>query len=206
VKKILLSGIWFLTTLLTFIIAFSILSKTGNTKIVDLSQNLIYQESRSTNRYQAYSSLPADNQSFKTVLGTSDARPEMIRQYLQKFKSPLEIHYTDILSASEQYKTSEIPDLWRYIVAIAQCESNLGHKIPEGSYNAWGLGIPTGAKKGLEFASWTEAINTEAKFLRKLIDKGLFSPEEWGPIYAPPSASNGGSWAKCVREFLLDLQ
>lgn len=158
------------------------------------------------NLYQVYSSLPQTVESFQTAINTSDARPEIIRQYLQKFHSPLEPYFQEILAASEIYSTRETPDIWRYIVSIAQCESNLGHKIPEASHNAWGLGIPTGASSGMAFSGWAEGINAEAKFLRNLIDRGLYTPEEWGPIYAPPSAQNGGSWAKCVREFLPDLE
>lgn len=155
--------------------------------------------------YQVYSSIPENMENSKVEIEKKSAEEDIIKIYLEKYKSPFKDHSRDILEISHKYKTEQVPDLWRYIVSIAQCESNLGHKIPEGSFNAWGLGVFTGAKSGMAFNNWPEGIEAEAKFLRKLIDKGLLTPEQWGPIYAPPSASNGGSWAKCVREFLPDL-
>ena len=163
------------------------------------------QDGRLKELYQVYASLPQTIDTFQTTIQATDARSEIARQYLQKYKSPLAPYADVIVAISEQYKTDKVNDLWRYIIAIAQCESNLGTKIPQGSYNAWGLGIPTGAKNGLSFNSWPEGINSSAKFLRKLIDRNLLTPEEWAPIYAPPSVQNGGSWEKCVHHFLDGL-
>ena len=157
------------------------------------------------NSNQIYASLPQRVDSFTDRIVSSDARPEIARIYLAKYNSPFALYAEDLVGIADKYSTEKVADLWKYIIAIAQCESNLGTKIPANSYNAWGLGIVTGASSGLSFNNWLEGIEYEAIFLKKLIDKNLFTPEEWGPIYAPPSALNGGSWAKCVHHFLEEI-
>lgn len=204
-KKIILLNLWFLVMLLDFFLL---------TKVINISQLVTNQKKSNNNLYygysnnnfsQIYASLPQSLVSYSDHIITADARPEIARVYLSRYNSPLTPHALDIVSISDTYKTDQVPNLWQHVIAIAQCESNLGVKIPQDSFNAWGLGIVTGAKSGLVFHDWPEAIEYEAKFLRKLIDRNLLTPEEWGPIYAPPSVQNGGSWAKCVRHFLDEL-
>lgn len=202
-KNILAVYLWFLTTTATFTLGIYTLHFISQKQ---KAPSVITKEIDSQNFYQIYASLPPSIDVFQATIIAVDSRPELIRQYLERFNSPLAPFAKDIITASNLYKTKEVDDLWRYIIAIAQCESNLGKKIPEGSYNAWGLGIPTGAKSGLVFNNWPKAINYTAKFLKKLTDSGAVTVEEWGSIYAPPSVQNGGSWAKCVRHFANELQ
>ena len=87
------------------------------------------------------------------------------------------------------------------ILAIAQCETNLGKKSPENCFNAFGLGI-YGDKK-LCFENWDEGFRFIAKTLRhKYHDQGLNTPEEIMTKYCPASIEKAdGHWAKCVNRF-----
>lgn len=208
VKKFLLFlPIWLIFILITYILCFKTMFYLTKTKEMSTLVDITVREMVPKNLYQVYASLPQTLESFEGAIQTKDARPEIVKQYLTKYNSPLAPFSEEIVKTGDEYKNEKVDDLWKYIVVIAQCESNLGTKIPEGSNNAWGLGIPTGAKKGLTYEAWPDGIKAVSKFLNKLmLEKNLYTPEEWGPIYAPPSAKNGGSWAKCVRHFLDDLQ
>jgi len=203
VKRLFIFSSWLIISFVSFSLSFLALYNIANNKYITKAN---VEELATPNYYQVYASLPPTAETFDTDIKIVDAKADLIRLYLLRHNSPLAPFSDKIISISEQYDNDKVPDLWRYIVAIAQCESNLGKKIPEGSYNAWGLGIPTGAKKGMEFEDWEAGITSSAKFLKKLMDRGLYSAEEWGPIYAPPSVQNGGSWAKCVNEFLSELK
>lgn len=154
------------------------------------------------NHYSGFALVPE-------VLGAStsnyiaaDARAEILRQYLRRFLSPLEPYADLIVSTADSYGLD-----FNIIVAIAQCESNLCKNTPAESNNCWGYGIPTGAKSGTNFRDLSHGIESVAKLLYKYKTQyGAVIPEQIGPIYAPPSATNGGSWAKCVKYFLEELK
>ena len=80
--------------------------------------------------------LPYFDQQIQTSIKTADARPEIIRQYLNQYESPLEPYSDLIVELSDQYNFD-----YRWLVAIAQQESGLCLHIPENSYNCWGWGI-----------------------------------------------------------------
>lgn len=127
----------------------------------------------------------------------ADARPMLIKKYLEKYESPL-VPYSDLIfELSEQYGYE-----YYWIVAIAQKESNLCKKIPEESYNCWGYGIH---KKGtLKFENYEIALRSYAKYLKvEYFDKGLNTPELIMKKYCP---SSDGAWARGVRQFIGDLQ
>ncbi len=149
------------------------------------------------NSSQYYAALP---ETTGEVLGeaiTQDARPIIIKKYLEKYDSPLLPYAQDLLNASEKYDVD-----YRLIVAIAQCESNLCKKAPAGSFNCWGF--ENGETK---FLSWQQAFEQVAKTLReRYLNQGLTTPEEIMPKYAPPSVEKGGPWAKCVTQFMEDLE
>jgi len=146
---------------------------------------------------QFYAALPEKT---GEVLGTiikEDARPVIIQKYLAKYNSPLLPYAQDLFNASEKYGVD-----YRLIVAIAQCESNLCKKSPPGSFNCWGF--ENGETK---FLSWQQAFDQVAKTLKeRYIDQGLTTPEQIMPKYAPPSVEKGGPWAKCVNQFMEDLE
>lgn len=131
-----------------------------------------------------------------TVAG-ADARPILIRRYLEKYNSPLAPYSDLIFQLSEDYGYE-----YYWIVAIAQQESNLCKKIPEDSHNCWGYGIH---KKGtLKFDNYELALKSYAEYLkRQYFDKGLNTPELIMKKYCP---SSNGSWAKGVNQFIEELK
>jgi len=162
---------------------------------VTQAKNPVVESFRTSGQY--YAALP---ETTGEVLGTAveeDARPVIIQKYLEKYDSPLLPYAQDLFNASEKYGVD-----YRLIVAIAQCESNLCKKSPEGSFNCWGF--ENGETK---FLSWQQAFDQVAKTLKeKYLDQGLTTPEQIMPKYAPPSVEKGGPWAKCVTQFMEDLE
>lgn len=145
---------------------------------------------------QYFSALPPDIGSVSYTVTTQDARPILIQKYLEKYKSPL-LPYADyIFQVSQEYGLDH-----GIIIAIAQCESNVCKRIPEGSYNCWGF--ENGATR---FNSWEHAIRRVAQTLKeRYYDYGLITPDQIMPKYAPPSVEKGGPWARCVNRFLGEL-
>ena len=131
----------------------------------------------------------------KVVSG--DARPLIIKRYLEKYKSPL-VPYANLI-----YELSETYDFEYYwIVAIAQQESNLCKKIPENSYNCWGYGIHS--KGTLRFESYEVALKSFAEYLdREYFKKGLDTAELIMRKYNPNS---NGSWAFGVNQFIKEME
>lgn len=143
-----------------------------------------------------YASLPNSTDNIKTEIFVADARPEIIRQYLAKYDSPL-LPYSDMLVRVADENGFD----FRWMVAIAQQESNLCKKIPENSYNCWGWGIY--GDKVTRFASYEDAIRRIApqlkdKFLVKTLD-----PHQVMETYTPPS---DGSWAFGVKQFMAEME
>lgn len=131
-----------------------------------------------------------------TVSG-ADARPMLIKNYLEKYNSPMAPYSDLIFQISEDYGFE-----YYWIVAIAQQESNLCKKAPEDSHNCWGYGIH---KKGtLKFDNYEIAIKSYAEYLkREYFDKGLNTPELIMKKYCP---SSNGSWANGVNQFIEELK
>ena len=146
---------------------------------------------------ELYSALPSAVGSIGQAIATGDARPVIIKQYLEKHQSPVAPYADTIFQASEKWGLD-----YRLMVAIAQCESNLCKKIPAGSYNCWGF-----ENGDTHFNSWEQAFDRVAQTLKEdYIDQGLVTPEQIMPKYAPPSVEKGGPWAKCVNQFLQELE
>ncbi|OGG07610.1 hypothetical protein A2699_02135 [Candidatus Gottesmanbacteria bacterium RIFCSPHIGHO2_01_FULL_43_15] len=200
-RKLLLVIVWTPATLMSLILVSLLLL---NYSRVKAGKSLLVMETRSMlpkNGYEFYAALPQVLGSFTTAIAKEDARPEIIRQFLRKHDSPLEPFAPLMVEVAD----SENID-FRLIPAIGMCESNLGKKIPADSYNAWGYMVFTGQKQGASFTDWSEAIKVMAHFLSsKFYAQGLTTPEEMGPIYAPPSVNTDNSWAKCTRKFMDEL-
>lgn len=145
-----------------------------------------------------FAALPSFDQNMKTSLKIEDARPEIIKQYLKKYNSPLEPHAQLIVDLSDQYDFD-----YRWMVAIAQQESNLCKHIPEDSHNCWGWGIY--GDKVTKFDSYEEAIRRIAPQFVKIFLKGDHTREPMTVMktYTPPS---DGSWAKGVSTFFGHLE
>lgn len=141
--------------------------------------------------------LPGTSGIEPQILGVKidDLRPIKIQNFLKG--TPL-VSYSDyMVEMSDKYGID-----YRFIPAIAMKESGAGRAIPEGSFNAWGF-----ENGRTRFASWESAIEAVAKTLRyRYIDKGLTTPDEIMPVYAPPAMENGGGWATAVNDYLAKME
>ncbi|MFH1840769.1 MAG: hypothetical protein ABH807_01270 [Candidatus Shapirobacteria bacterium] len=146
---------------------------------------------------QVYAALPENSIRVNNFWQTADARPLIIRKYLERYDSPLKPYADLIVKASDENRLD-----WRLLVAIAQQESNLGKKIPENSYNAWGWGVHS--RGTLRFTSWEEGIVGVANGLKeRYVDEGFTTADEIMAKYCPLS---NGSWASGVNQFLEELE
>jgi len=145
----------------------------------------------------AYAALPTNQNNFSVSINETDGRVEKIRQFLQKYDSPLEPYAQDIVAAASEYGLD-----YRLIPAIAMQESNLCRKIPKDSNNCWGFGIYGG--KVHKFSDYKEGIYAVSKTLgTKYKDKGLVTPEQIMTMWTP---SSNGSWAFSVNHFMDRLE
>lgn len=145
-----------------------------------------------------FASLPAQTSQVQASVKTADARPEIIRQYLEKYNSPLVPHADLLVQVADKYDFD-----YRWMVAIAQQESNLCKKIPYESYNCWGWGIY--GDKVTRFDSYEQAIIKIAPQFKEIFLKGMHTedPHQVMETYTPPSQ---GSWANGVLQFFNDLE
>lgn len=126
----------------------------------------------------------------------ADARPILIKKYLERYNSPLVPYSNLIFEVSQTYN---FPYYW--IVAIAQQESNLCKKVPSESHNCWGYGINSAGT--LKFDNYEIAIRSFAEYLkREYFDKGYDTVEKIMEKYCPHS---NGSWAFGVNQFIEEL-
>ena len=134
--------------------------------------------------------------SFQQVSNRSN-RSDKLETFLRAFDSPLSGEAEHFVSEADRVGID-----WRFVAAIAGVESTFGKHIPNGSYNAWGWGIPTGAQSGLAFSSWKEAITAVSEGLRfNYLDRGAQTVEQIGRIYAASPR-----WAGNVRYFLEKIE
>lgn len=200
-RKLLLVAVWLPLASLTLILNLLLLNSYSHVKNGSKLLAMQAEELLPKNTYTMYAALPEVLGTFTAAIAKEDARPEILRQFLIEHESPMESHAETLVTASDAHKID-----FRLITAIAMCESNLGKKMPEGSYNAFGYAIYTGQSSGASFAGWDHSIWTMAKYIaEKYYSKGLTTPEQIGPIYAPPSVNTGNSWARCVRTFMDEL-
>ena len=144
-----------------------------------------------------YTSIPNEFPSISASVGLADARPEIIKQYLEYYNSPLVPYANLIVQAADENKID-----FRLITAIAQQESNLCKVIPPGSYNCWGWGITS--QGTLKFNSFADGIEQVSKGLRtEYLDKGYLTIPEIMSKYTPQS---NGSWANGVTQFMAEMQ
>jgi len=145
-----------------------------------------------------FASLPAITSQIQTSFQTDDARIEIIRQYLDRYKSPLRPYAKLIVQLSDKYNFD-----YRWLVAIAQQESSLCKRIPPDSYNCWGWGIY--GDKVTKFNNYQDALISIAPQFKEIFlqDAHLKDPYEVMQTYTPPS---DGSWAEGVLYFFKQLE
>lgn len=147
---------------------------------------------------QIYASLPENSPSIQTFSRSADARVEIVRQYLERYNSPLEPWSAHLVSASDKYGLD-----FRLLVAIAQQESNLCKKIPINSYNCWGWGIHSAGT--LMFPDYDTAINAVASGLKnEYLSKGYVTVDEIMDKWVPHSPER--AWAKGVKDFMAEME
>ncbi len=190
-KNMLFMIIFFTVAPITlFISLFSLITFSKNEKV-----ELVHSP---TTGVRVYASLPSEYPSISGKGEVSDARPEIIRNYLIRYKSPLLGHESYLVQKADEYGLD-----FRLLVAIAQQESNLCKIIPANTYNCWGWGIHSRGTLG--FDSYIEAIDAVSKGLKtEYIDKGLTTPDTIWKKYTP--ASPDGAWAKGVNQFLAEME
>lgn len=197
-KKLLIALIWFPTTIFTLIISLYFFSYKNIPVFADQKPNILTNQN---NSFQMYVSLPKILGVSSAIIKSEDAIPELITQYLTKYHSPMAESSEQFVNTFRTYGIDPIIPL-----AIAQCETNLGEKIPkEGCKNPFGLGVHS--QGTLCFDNWNDAYIRMAQILKKdYIDQGYTSPEIIMRKYCPLSLDKGGSWAKCVTQFIEEIE
>jgi hypothetical protein len=180
------------------VLAFRLLSANQENYQQFLAKTRIdYQSRLASTPVRLYQALPNSAGSVSFEVGTADARPVIIRQYLEKYRSPLVDQADHFFQISQKYNLD-----YRLLVAIAQQESNLGKKVPDDTHNAWGWGIHSRGTLG--FSSWEEGIETVAQGLREnYLNRGFVDVEQIASRYAPPSKE---SWAFGVNQFMKEME
>ena len=124
-----------------------------------------------------------------------DMRPYIVEDFLKN--TALESHSEFMVKTADKYGID-----YRLIPAISMKETGGGNASPSRSYNAWGFG-----NGSTQFTSWEGAIESVAKTLKeKYIDRGMVTPEEIMPVYAPPQMYTGGKWAKDINFFFSQME
>ena len=192
-KQLIAVLLWSLATGTTLVLTLATYTYLSQITKPSLRPKIAYNQSENiTSR----SILPEVLGAFTYSIKTDDAIPEIIKNYLKKYNSPL-LPYADyIVTVSRNYRLDP-----RLIIAIAQQESNLCKKIPDDSHNCWGWGIHS--QGTLKFTNYKESIDAVIQGLAKnYLGKGLSTPEEIMGIYTPLS---DGSWARGVQQFLDEM-
>lgn len=131
------------------------------------------------------------------VLGVQvdDFRPHIVENFLKG--TTLAGYSNYIVEVSDKYGLD-----FRLIPAIAMKESGGGNAARVGSFNAWGF-----ENGRTNFNSWEDAIDAVGKTLKhEYADKGLVTPEQIMPVYAPPQIFTGGKWAKDINHFFSQME
>lgn len=197
-KNMLLIAIFFLITPLTLGVSLFSLFSLKTSALAKANSNQVSQGSSPFSGVQVYASLPAMLPAVSGEVGASDARTEIVKQYLESYNSPLTPYADEIVQVSDKYGLD-----YRLLPAIAQQESNLCKIIPPDTYNCWGWGIHSAGTLG--FDSFSEGIEVVAKGLKtKYIDKGYVTVEEIMSKYNPTSP--GGAWGKGVQSFMEKME
>lgn len=192
-KQLIAISSWLLVTGATLLLTLAINLHFSQIRQPSLRPKIAYNQ---IENITSRSIIPEVLGTFTYSIKTDDAIPEIIKNYLSKYRSPL-LPYADyIVAISRAHQLDP-----RLIIAIAQQESNLCKKIPDDSHNCWGWGIHS--KGTLKFSSYKQAIDAVIQGLSKnYLGKGLSTPEEIMDIYTPLS---NGSWAKGVQQFLDEM-
>ncbi len=116
-------------------------------------------------------------------LAELDYRKLRLYHFLKENNSPLQAYTDDFVEAADVWQID-----WRLLPAISGLESGYGKRLVPGSHNGYGW-----AGGYFYFEDWSESIFYVSRKLRtNYYNKGLESPYEIGPVYAPPNSDWGG--------------
>jgi len=198
-KNIVLVVVFFTVTPITVIASLLSLFSIADVHATGISDDLQVENVIKTPSAGArvYASIPSIFPTVSDGIETSDARPQLIRQYLTFYNSPLEPHAEYIVEVADKYGLD-----FRLITAIAQQESNLCKVIPPNTFNCWGWGIHSEGTLGFE--SYEQGIETVSMGIKtEYIDKGYIGIEDIMGKYTPLSK---GSWAFGVNQFMGQME
>ena len=127
-----------------------------------------------------------------------DPRAVVLRDYFEKYNSPLQDYSQDFVEAADAYGVD-----WKLVPAISGVESTFGKATPGNyyypSYNGWGWGVY--GTQAIYFKSWKDGIYTvTAGIGQNYASKGITSPYVMNATYASSPA-----WGGHVEYFLEDL-
>jgi hypothetical protein len=201
-KRLLLVCLWLPSSLLLVLYSFSYYLTLSREELSRVDTSIQLKKSISAVPYKMYASLP-NVLGAKTVdayyIESQDIIPDLVYDYFKKYKSPMLESSSNLVEIARKYEIDPL-----LLVAIAQCESNLGKKMPPDCHNPFGWGIHS--KGTLCFTTWEEGYEAISKGLRSnYFDKGRSKPEDIMEMYTPASLEKGGSWAKCVSKFMGQL-
>ncbi|MGA3292060.1 MAG: hypothetical protein ABSC49_02880 [Candidatus Microgenomates bacterium] len=121
-----------------------------------------------------------------------DYRVENLREFLEKYNSPLAPYAEDFVAYADANGLD-----YRLVPAISGVESTFGKNIPFNSYNAYGW-----VNGNYDFRSWQDSIATVSSTLKySYIDKGAVSIPQIAKRYAPPSST----WGSKVKYFVSKI-
>lgn len=131
-----------------------------------------------------------------TAREATDSRVRILREYLEKYNSPLSLSAGTFVKTADKYSLD-----WKLVAAISGVESTFGREIPYESFNGWGWGIY--GDNMIRFSSWNEGIEIISEGLRtKYIDKwGAKDVYEIGRFYA-----SSPTWAQRVEYFMNQIE
>jgi len=199
-KKLVLTAVWFQVSIILIINSLIFLARYSSSKNSQITEvkplNIFFADYLNENE-----TITHTGQILIANIMAGDARALLLKKFLSG--SPLEPYSEQIVSEADTYGID-----YRYVPAIAMCESNLGKRIPSSdSYNAWGISVYTGQQSGAKFSNWETAISWVTEYIKtKYYDKGLSTPKKIGAVWAPPSVETGHSWAFCVQSFIDDIK
>lgn len=143
---------------------------------------------------------PQGSQGLHFDLQKADARVEIVKSFLERYKSPLQPaeHYAKALvEAADRYGLD-----YRLLPAIMMQESNLCKNSDPALHNCLGFGIH--ARGTLGFETYEEGFDRAARELKeRYIDIGLTTPEKIMTKYTP---SSNGSWAASVNQWIEEME
>ncbi|KKR31636.1 MAG: hypothetical protein UT63_C0064G0018 [Candidatus Gottesmanbacteria bacterium GW2011_GWC2_39_8] len=148
------------------------------------------------NPYQLYTAQPGNKIVTKSLLNTEDARPILVKNFLDKYKSPLSPYSDHIVKVADKVGID-----YAFIPAMSMQESGGCKIIPDNSYNCWGYGIY--GDKIYRFSSFEEGIEKVSQKVKEFMDQGLTNPDLLMSRWTP---SSPGTWSYAVNKFMIELK